>query len=47
MIKTYVKYLVRILLVLIYLCYLLSVFISPSQKNIYKTYKLNNDYLKN
>jgi len=41
--KIYVKYLVRILLILIYLCYLLSAFTSPSQTNIYKTYKLNND----
>jgi len=44
--KTYVKYLVRFLLILIYLCYLLSVFTSPSQTNIYKTYKLNNDSFK-
>ena len=44
--KAYVKYLVRILLVLIYLSYLLSVFTSPSQTNIYKTYKLNNDSFK-
>ena len=44
--KAYVKYLVRILLVLIYLSYLLSVFTSPSQTNIYKTYKLNNDLFK-
>jgi len=44
--KTYVKYLVRFLWILIYLCYLLSVFTSPSQTNIYKTYKLNNDSFK-
>ena len=42
----YIKYLTRILCLLIYLCYFLSVFTSNSQTNIYKKYKLNDDLFK-